>query len=194
MQGWGGGLGGCQPACSPLFPFGELALWHPASNPLCPGTPSQFWARPGRGGSQGRFRPGHRGPPWSVAPASSRSCCIQGWPGLRWGPGTQAGRGAPPPPQAARTYRQNQAGTENPSCQQAETPHPAGKPGARDGVPTGEVIGAQGEAGVWELGRAWGTHGRVGPHVDLWFFMSSWMSSPRGLTVKMRDSGRPTCR
>lgn len=45
--------------------------------------------------------------------------------------------------------------------------------------------------GTWE---GWGTHDRVWPHVDLWFFMSSWMSSPRGLTVKIRDSGRPTCR
>lgn len=45
------------------------------------------------------------------------------------------------------------------------------------------------ESRSWERLRV----GDTGPYVDLWFFMSSWMSSPRGLTVKIRDSGRPTC-
>ena len=48
------------------------------------------------------------------------------------------------------------------------------------------ALGPEERAGGW---------GHVAePHVDLWFFISSWLSSPRGLTVKMRQVGRPTCR
>lgn len=102
---------------APLLPVG-LVPQHPAADRLCPGTPSQFWAgpgqaRPGRRGSQGRFRPGRQGPQRPVAPASSRSCCIQGWPDLCWGHGPRAGRGARPPRRAAHTCEQDRAGTEN---------------------------------------------------------------------------------
>lgn len=85
---------GCQPAIvSPLRV--RLVLWHQASNPSPMSWNSPVSSGPGQGGRA--VRPGCPGPQWPVAPASSRSCCIRGWPGPCWGRGPRAGRGAPPP-------------------------------------------------------------------------------------------------
>lgn len=51
---------------APLLPTG-LALRHPASNPLCPGMPRQFWARPRR-----------RAQPGLVQARASRSTEVSG--------------------------------------------------------------------------------------------------------------------
>lgn len=151
---------GCQPAHSPLFPRG-LALWHQASNLLRPGTSVSSGPGQGGEGSQGRFRPGRQGPQWSVACASSRSCCTQGWPDLCRGHRPRVETGAQPPRRAARTYGQNGAGTESLSCHQATASVTSG----RDSAPCLGALGkekspwwgcgtrAQEEAGAW--GRMW---------------------------------------
>lgn len=38
-----------------------------------------------------------------------------------------------------------------------------------------------------------GEGNKQGTYVDLWFCTSPWTSSPFGLTINMRLSGRPTC-
>lgn len=169
----------------------QLPTSHSLGHPVSSG-PGQ-----GGGGTGGLFRAGHRCPQSSGAPASSRSCCIQDGPGLCWGHGPQVGRGAQPPRPAAHTCGQNRVSTESLSSHQAPAPITASRDCVSPPHPTPPAPGALGgteRLGHGDVGGRWGTHDRVGPHVDLWFFMSSWMSSPRGLTVKMRDSGSPTCR
>lgn len=129
---------GCQPAHSPLFPRG-LALWHQASNLLCPGTSVSSGPGQGGEGSQGRFRPGRQGPQWSVACASSRSCCTQGWPDLCRGHRPRVETGAQPPRRAARTYGQNGAGTESLGCHQATASVTSG----RDSAPCLGALGKE---------------------------------------------------
>lgn len=159
---------GCQPAHSPLFPKG-LALWHQASNPLCPGTSVSSGPGEGGEGNQGRFRPERQGPQWPVARASSRSCCIQGWPDVCRGHRPQVETGAQPPRRAARIYGRNGAGTIT-SGRDCTLP---GSPGQ----------GGESLVGVWNWGpgRGWGmgtyVAGRAG-HVAgfslTWICDSSW--------------------
>lgn len=95
---------GCQPAHSAPPPH-----W---VGPVAPSLQPSYAlgclvsSGPGHGGghSLDRFRPGHQGPQRSAAPANSKSCCIQGWPDLRWGHGPQVGTGAQPPHRAARMW------------------------------------------------------------------------------------------
>lgn len=129
---------GCQPAHSALFRRG-LALWHQASNLLRPGTSVSSGPGQGGEGSQGRFRPGRQGPQWSVACASSRSCCTQGWPDLCRGHRPRVETGAQPPRRAARTYGQNGAGTESLSCHQATASVTSG----RDSAPCLGALGKE---------------------------------------------------
>lgn len=161
---------GCQPAHSPLFPRG-LALWHQASNLLRPGTSVSSGPGQGGEGSQGRFRPGRQGPQWSVACASSRSCCTQGWPDLCRGHRPRVEIGAQPPRRAARTYGQNGAGTESLSCHQATASVTSG----RDSAP---CLGALGkEKSPW-----WGCGTRAQEEAEAWGRMWQGVAS-RGFVI-----------
>lgn len=84
-----------------VLPLCWVGPYHSSSNPQCPWHPSGLGQSKENG--VGRLKPGHRSPRVAVVPANSRSCCIQGWPGLCWGHAPRVGKEAPPLPRAAGT-------------------------------------------------------------------------------------------